>query len=346
MSAVPVSSTPAVVHGVGVVVASDDGRVRFFGQDLERVFWETRLDRSVYSSVVVDTERDRFVVATTGGLVACIGLRGDVAWTRVLPEPVFSTPTILPERRTLVIGTFGSHCVFVDLDDGAVIADVSTPRPWSAALGGLAAHRDVYASPVVRDEDSVVVCSGDHVVAIGRDGTVLWSVDTGATIKASPVVVGDRVVVAGTNGVVRTLALLDAQEICATTVGARIAASPVVVDGVAVVGDQTGRVHGLDTDRLAPQWQNSTGAPRSYTSFSTLPDGAVIATGFDGDVRCIDPRDGAFRWQSSQVLGLPDHEPEMDITPVAAPDGSLYCASYRGDVYRFAFRPDDGGVSS
>jgi hypothetical protein len=70
-----------------------------------------------------------------------------------------------------------------------------------------------------------------------------------------------------------------------------------------------------------------------------LPNGDFIAVNGRGNIVCLGRDTGTFQWESSQVLGLPDHEPSMDITPVAAPDGNLYCASYDGDVYRFFFQP-------
>jgi hypothetical protein len=81
------------------------------------------------------------------------------------------------------------------------------------------------------------------------------------------------------------------------------------------------------------------GATRSYTSFSVLPSGDFVAVAEQGDAVCLGREDGAFRWQTSQVLGLPEHEPAMDVTPIAAADGRMYGASYEGDVYTFLFRP-------
>ncbi len=84
------------------------------------------------------------------------------------------------------------------------------------------------------------------------------------------------------------------------------------------------------------------GGPRDHTSVTILPDGGFAAITNAGNVVCLDPADGSFRWESSQILGLPDHEPPMHITPVASVDGRMYCASYEGDLYQFTFRRPRG----
>lgn len=339
--AVPVSATPAVVGGVGAVVASDDGRVRLLDQSLTRVYWERRLDHGVYASLVVDRARRRVVVASTAGLVVCLSLRGELVWSRVLGRPVFATPAPCERRDLLVVATFDSHCHGLRLSDGEPVFDVEVPRPWSAAHAGVAAGRDVYASPVVTGRDTVVVCAGEHVLALDADGRERWRRDLGVGVKASPVAVAaaDAVAVAALDGGVTLLSEADGRPLAGRRLGGRIAASPALSGGVLAVGTQDGRGFGLDAATLDVRWRLPHGAPRSYTSYSVLPSGDFVATVAAGDVLCLGREDGAFRWQSSQVLGLPDHEPALDITPIAGPDGLMYCASYGGDVYAFRFRP-------
>jgi len=73
-----------------------------------------------------------------------------------------------------------------------------------------------------------------------------------------------------------------------------------------------------------------------------MPDGNLIATSSRGNIIGRRRDDGGFLWETSQRLGLPDHDPAMDITPMAGPDGSMYCGSYSGVIYHFRFQPLDG----
>jgi outer membrane protein assembly factor BamB len=341
---VPVSATPAPVSGVGVVVASDDGYVRMLDRQLQKVYWQRRLDRSIYASLVVDRDRRTVIVATTSGLVTCLTLRGELVWSQALPHPVFATPAVSVERSLLHVATFGSRCYGLALEDGAVAFEAAVPEPWHAAHGGLAAHRDVYASPVVTAASTVVLCAGEHVVCLACDGATVWSRDLGVGMKASPVAVGEgeAVVACAVDGSCTLLAASDGSVLRTTRLDGKIIASAAVSGQTIAVGLQDGRAYGLDASTLDVRWSAGHGAPRSYTSFSVLPNGDFVATAVDGDVVSLAHDDGSFRWQTSQVLGLPGHEPAMDITPVAAPDGRMYCASYGGDLYMFRFRPLGG----
>ena len=342
--AVPVSASPAVVTGIGVIVASDDGRVRFFDQQLARVYWERRLDHAIYASLVVDPQRRTVIVASTAGLVTCFTLRGALVWSRALGYPVFATPAVSSRMDLLVVATYHSRCFGLRLGDGSLAFDVEVPKPWFAAHNGVAAHRDVYASPVMTDDGVIILCAGEHVVGLDRDGSTRWYRDLGVGLKASPVSVrhAGRVAVFTLDGACQLLATYDGSRVTVRHLGARIAASAALSGSIIAVGTQDGRAFGLDASSLDVRWSSPQGAPCSYTSFSVLPSGDFVATVANGDAMCLGRDDGAFRWQTSQVLGLPDHDPAMDTTPIASTDGRMYCASYAGDVYMFLFRPVAG----
>src|SRR5207248_10135209 len=121
--------------------------------------------------------------------------------------------------------------------------------------------------------------------------------------------------------------------------GAKITASPAVSGDVLTVGTRDGTAFGLDVHSREIIWSRPGCAPRDHTSFSVLPDGNFTAVAPHGNAVGLASYDGRFLWETSQLLGLPDHDPAMDITPVAGQDGSMYCGSYSGAVYHFPFRP-------
>jgi outer membrane protein assembly factor BamB len=340
---VPVSATPAAISGVGVIVASDDGYVRFFDRTLATEYWNHRLDSSVYASLVVDRTRRHVVAAATSGLVACLDLHGELVWQTELAVPVYATPAVLARHGLLAVTAFHSRYFLLDLGSGEIVADRPVPKPWHARQGGVAAYRDPYASPAVTDQDTVIVCCAEHVLCFDLDGTELWRREIGHAVKASPVVLRNsgQVAVFPVDGVCRFLDTVTGQEHGTVRLGAKVTASPAISDDILVVGTQDNRVFGIDVNTRRIAWTSGQGAPRSYTSMTILPDGAFIATGERGNIVRLDRADGTFRWETSQVLGLVEHEPAMDITPVAAPDGSMYCASYSGDLYQFTFQDSD-----
>ena len=340
---VPVSASPAVVIGAGVVVAGYDGYVRFLDRTLSKVYWKRRMDSPVYASLVLDGRRRRVVVAATSGLVACFDLKGALVWSAEVGVPVYATPTVLPASDVLVIAAFHSRCLGLNLDTGAQVFERPLPRPWHAGHAGTAAHRDPYASPVTTEMDTAVLCCAEHVLALAPDGTELWQQEIGHAIKASPAALHTtgKVAVCPVNGQCLFLDSSKGQVLGEVFLNAKITGSPAVSGGILAVGTQRDTVAGLDIRTHDIVWTSPHGAPREYTSFSVLPDGDFIATARNGNIVCLGRQDGRFRWESSQVLGLADHEPAMDITPVAGPDGSMYCASYSGDLYHFRFQPLD-----
>lgn len=340
---VPVSASPAVITGAGVIVATFDGYLRFYDSALRKVYWERRLDGSVYASLVLDTQRRRVVVATINGQVACFDLRGTLIWSVRAGVPVYATPTLLPDAGVLVLAAFHSRCIGLRAEDGKQVFDRHLPRPWHAAHGGTAAHRDPYASPAVTEAETVVICCAEHVLCLAPDGGELWRQEIGHAIKASPAALHatGEVAVCPVDGRCLFLDSRSGQLRGQVFTGAKITGSPAVSGRILAVGTQRDTVAGVDIDTREIAWTSPLGAPREYTSFSILPDGNFIATSLRGNITSLRRDDGRFLWESSQVLGLADGEPAMDITPIAGPDGSMYCASYSGWLYYFRFQPLD-----
>jgi outer membrane protein assembly factor BamB len=334
---VPVSSTPAVVPGFGCVVASDDGFVRLYSQRLENVVWERRVPASVYASVVVDPSRQHLLVTTTTGLVSCFTFTGAPVWQTRLGSPVCATPTLAPDGSAVVVACFEHLVRGLNLEDGRPVFETQVPAPWHRDVGGVASSRDPYATPAAVG-DGVVVAAGESALLVRPDGEVVWETPLGASVRASPVSIAatGEVLVVTTAGRALFLDAADGSRRGRVDLGAKVTASPALSGGTVVVGLVTGESVGLSVEHEV-RWRTALGAPRDHTSWSVLPNGAFMATVDRGNVLCLRPEDGGFVWETSQVLGEPDHDPRMDISPVAGPDGALYCASYAGSLYEFAF---------
>ncbi len=341
--AVPICATPVAVSGVGVVVPAYDGTVALYSRDLGKRYWQLRLDGPVYASPVVDHRRATLVVATTSGTVAGVDLKGRTSWTATVGQPVFATPTVVPAADLLVLGLFGSVCVGLDLETGAERFRRRLPEPWSARYGGSAAFRNPYASPVATGAGTIVVASAEHLVALGPDGATQWGLEVGHAVRASPVALHDHgeVAVVGVDGRCRFVASDTGRLLAELDLGGKVTASPAVSGGTLAIGVAGGDALGIDVTTRSVRWTSPLRAPRDHTSFTVLPDGAFAATGGRGNIIALGADDGRFRWESSQLLGLSEHDPAIDTTPVVEPDGSMYSGSYSGFLYHHLFRPSD-----
>jgi len=336
---VPISATPAGVASVGIVVASDDGYIRFYRSDLDKVFWERRVSSGVYASLIVDPVRKWVVVATTNGLIVALDLRGNVQWSVETKTSICATPLLLPDADILVVAGFGARCFGFDMPTGNRVFERTLPPPWHTDYGGKAAHRDPYASPVTTSGSTFVLCCAEQVLAFAADGTELWRSDAGHSVKASPAFLESTGEVA-----VCTVAgechFIDRSGdiVGSCDLGAKVTASPAVSGGILAVGVVSEAVIGIDAHRRAPRWEMCHGGPRSYTSITVSPAGDFVYTNCRGNVMCVRSADGHFLWETSQVLGLADHTPDLDITPLVVDDGTMYCGSYTGYLYQFRFQ--------
>ncbi len=339
MISVPVSASPAIIRDFGVILASDDGFVRFFRTGLDKEFWRLRLPSSIYASLVVDPVAEQVLVAATSGLITALDLRGKIRWQKEVGTPIFATPALQIDLRRLGIGAFGHKAISLDLDTGNTIFKYDLPPPWYENYGGKSAYRSPYSSPEFSINGDLIVCCGHTVVCLKSNGTPRWQVNLSAEIKSSPVICErtDTVAIATVSGDCHLIGLIDGHEKICVTLDAKIISSGALSKGILSLGTTSGTVFGIDIKLGSIKWRQTFGAPKSYTSFTLNPEGDFIATNFDGNAICRNAETGAFMWESSQVLGLPDHETAMDITPVVGTSGHMYGASYDGNLYEFMF---------
>lgn len=342
---VPISATPAVIEGVGVVIATDDGHLRMFASDLSRMFWERRLSASIYASLVVDAKARRVIACDTAGLICAFDLRGRLVWSFEAGGAIRATPALDQLSGVLVVAVFGHRVVGLCLDSGTCLFNKDAPKPWHAASGGLASDRNPYASPVTTARGSSAFCSGEQVILIDAAGSELWRHSRPAEISASPVIddTGNMLLVADRSGSVALIDLVDGRLDAERRLGDAVTASGAASGGVFALGVRSGAVWGLDQRTLGVVWQDSFGAPFDHTSFTVTPKGDFASTAACGDIVCRDAANGKFLWRSSQILGLPDQDVRLDVTPIFAPGGDMYAAAYSGSIYRFAFPDLTGG---
>lgn len=337
---VPICATPAMIGSAGIVVAGYDGVVRFLDPTLTKEYWNIRLRAGVYAPIVVDPRGPGMLVGCIDGTVARLGLKGALEWSTPLGElPIYPAPLVLVAPRLLVVATYHGWCFGLDLDDGSVRFHLRLPRPWHAAQGGLAAWRDPYASPAAITDEIFVQCCAERALLIDARGMVLSDHAIAAPVRASPVFNPRtrEVLVVSATGDCRFISTESGEARWGPALGARVVASPAVSGSVAAIGTTDGNLFGVDVESGLVAWRKPDFTPRDHSSVALLPSGDFVLTTERGNAAAVRACDGRFLWESDQRLGQGDQDPRMDLTPLAAPDGHLYCASYSGNVYSFVF---------
>ena len=187
-----------------------------------------------------------------------------------------------------------------------------------------------------------------------------WRFTLDAIVVASPIVVGERVFVAGWDGVVRALDLNSGDELWSFATGS-LDRTPAVVDGVVYAGgansDETaGTLYAIDAETGAELWRHETVYALSDSSPAVV-EGVVYIGGGNGEetagaLYAIDATTGDEIWSfetampiwSSPAVG--DGRVFVGGGGVDADNGAVYAVDQATGDEVWTFAMDDGTVST
>ena len=202
-------------------------------------------------------------------------------WTYETAALIDATPIVY--GRNLLVGSTDGNLYAIDASKGEVM--------WTFPTEGR-----ISASPVIGEvntgegkKPALVIVVGDDGVVRARDAVTqissqLWSANLGSRIRSSPVVAGDAVYVATTDGYVYALSLLDGSKAWQyPTEGdgiGSVTAGLTFADGVIYAGTEEGRLDLIDAESgqtlCTATWrQASRWPPSSRMARSMCPPGAI-----------------------------------------------------------------------
>jgi outer membrane protein assembly factor BamB len=317
-----IAAEPVVTHGL-VVWGALDRKVHAVDANTGFPQWSADLPGRVMGSPAV--AEDTLLVATLDGTLTALRLTdGTERWHRTLGDRIGAAP-LTANGVVYVVGETG-HVAAFEVPSGA-------PR-WNRTLTGVAGG----VAPLLIGGRLVVAQLDGTVVALqALTGTTLWTASVGGPVLATPVGVGNRVVVP-TLGLVA----LDAEsgrKAWSRPAVMLVRSSPAFGQGMLVYGDpEEPGVIGADAYTGEPRWR------AHLTVFVTSPatiarDAAVVASK-DGTFTAMQLRNGTILWQR-------DAGERMSVAPVVF-DGRVLVARTDGTVRLFADEStvvaEDGGI--
>ncbi len=275
--------------------------------------------------------RDVIVVGAANATVYALdAATGDPVWERICAASVSPSPALLDD--VLLVGA--GHMVYAlspESGDATWICSLTSPAVWGPVCDGSMAY--------FLCQDSTIQCVD------ASQGRYRWTsrVVTGPR-TFPPTVARQRVIVASghrVHGVARTGVVAWTAEM-----PAGVGAAPVLADDILYVPCVDGRIYTLYARSGAPRHHVTYQVDHALTSSPAVAEGIVAAGSGDGLLYVFDAASGAVSWvyRCREPDQLPNEGARHGIyAPVVASEGSLYCLTGGGNLYRFTASAHDGG---
>ena len=199
------------------------------------------------------------------------GKSGEITWKFAIADQIRCSPTVI-ENRCFLAGCDGKLHI-VDLDKGAAVADVPIESPTGstpAARGDMVyfgneggvffginwkeaktiwtwqddRRTQAFRSSAAVTDKAVIIGGRDKVVRAFEplSNKEIWKFTTRRAVDSCPVVVGERVYVAVTDGNLYALNLADGKEVWKYEAGGGFSGSPAIADSKLVIANDKGTV--------------------------------------------------------------------------------------------------------
>lgn len=223
-------ASPVIAHRV-VFAIDADGIVSAFRLDNGKKIWKKRLkplnkdDKSIAMKGAGVAVMDKKVYATTGfgGVFALDMVSGKKIWRYEAGTPIRIAPTVAGGK--VIIQTMDNLLVALNANDGQEIWRYKSPLEATTLVGG--------ASPAYSPEEDVIIAafsSGEIRAFKASTGSPLWndmlisrkrnnSLASINTVKANPVIDGNRVYAVGNNNILVAIDLRTGSRIWEKEIG-------------------------------------------------------------------------------------------------------------------------------
>lgn len=265
-----------------------------------------------------------------GYLYAFQRMSGEPLWKLSFPKGV-AADVLRWDGHAFIASEVGDVAA-VDLATGTSIWQVKAPREGA---------REPRPLDLVLTGDRLVVAwrSGPVVAYDAETGRRLWLRDLGSTLNASPVVVGQDVVVGTIDGRIHRLRSNDGEIVGGYELGGALYGDLVTAPGCVLALSARGGFHAeegmvgphaiscIDRELGSERWRHQ--LAEAWGTFHPLVHGATVVVGIEGKLLALSLDSGAPLWERS-IEGLP--------RGLASSDDLLYVGTRAGLVLALSWR--------
>ena len=342
---VPISSCPVFI-GDNLIVASDDGYVQLFDKDLENILWKKRVLGSPYAPLMIHGNPPHVLITTTNGIVASYSLKGELAWETKLQSGILGTPLEITSG-VLAITQHNGYLFFLSGETGSLISSVYLPCSGKWPMRSISLVRDPYSSPISGTQ-GVIIARGSDVFSINSENfEIQWKAELGGLQKATLAYDPKTrlIFAANCDGSLYILDESSGEVVDVISFGEKMISSPAIINGVLVFSSLGGKLRGLDILKRNILWVRDSSV-EGYTSIVPINNSKVCFINRRASLECVDISSGCFYWETSEVLGIPDHDSKVDTTPVFSKGGLVVSTSYSGYICLYEFGEANAATES
>ncbi|MCI4316948.1 MAG: PQQ-binding-like beta-propeller repeat protein, partial [Thermoplasmata archaeon] len=185
-----------------------------------------------------------YIATVTGGLFDLSTSNGSVNWRVVLSDGVVQG--VAAASGLVILGTRGGDLQAFDASTGS--------ERWSTHLG-----TEIAGAPAVEGGVIYAVTGDGDVVALGLDGSILWTQKLANSVRTAPAVSYGRVIVGDSQGTITSLFASNGTldwNWSPQSLGFHDAvdATPAIGDGLVVAAEDSGAVYALDAINGSLRW--------------------------------------------------------------------------------------------
>jgi outer membrane protein assembly factor BamB len=299
--------SPLLIDSV-LFVGNLRGELYAFNARTGKRFGWVNLGGAIHGAPVIDAGLAFVPLAgSRESFIAYDFVEGKIRWRQALGE-IHVSPLLL-DARLYVANTAGS-CFCIARDNGETL--------WTFALPGNTTAKGIRSTAAGTDTSIVFGADDGYLYHLGATtGALLWRINAGAPIQASPVIHGDRIFVGTLAGRCIALERATGTQVWAADVGGSIYGPALVDSSLVITGTTAGTIVALHRASGGVAWEADLRAPVNTGILGVGPH--VYAATLRKELVALDRATGAIVWRTTL-------EGRVKTTPVAGA-GFVYVAA-------------------